>query len=63
MFNVFFGQKEPICPSFPKLLPALFQRIHFGGVRWEVDQKQAVSRGLLLEILGDEVRCIVKNDG
>jgi len=43
-------------------MPALFKWVHFRRVRWEIFKKQASFGGLLLEVLCDEIRCVIQDD-
>ena len=54
--------EEPVLSSGFELEPAVFQWIQLRRIRWKILKKQAVGSGLLLEILGDEIRRIVQDD-
>lgn len=54
---------ESIGPSIGKLSLTLFEWIHFRRVRLQMFELQAVVRGLLFEVLGNEIRCVVRYDG
>lgn len=61
-FHVVNRLKESVLSSGFELEPAVLQWIQLRRIRWQIFKKQAVGSGLLLEILGDEIRRVVQDD-